>query len=199
MILITKVSQTPVHGSLAGCKLNATKLASSKRLEGIAAGTGQKFDSQEMEQLLAGLSNRIFLLNNTHDDAPEVFETRWAMSYLRGPLTRVQIKALMDPLKGSPAVATFAAAPAPAPASAPTIQNQRPVLPPDVTQYFVPVRSSGSNNATLSYHPMLLGEAEVHYSNTDKVDLTQSLTLLTAITDGPVNVDWANAYACRYA
>src|SRR6185295_10216125 len=68
-------------------------------LEGIAAGTGQKFDRQEMEQLLAGLSNRIFLLNNTHDDAPEVFETRWAMSYLRGPLTRVQIKSLMDPVK----------------------------------------------------------------------------------------------------
>ena len=167
-------------------------------LEGIAVGTGQKFDSQEMEQLLAGLSNRIFLLNNTHDDAPEVFETRWAMSYLRGPLTRVQIKALMDPLKGSapPAstpVPVSTAAPAPTPIPAPALKNQRPVLPPDVMQYFVPVRSSGSNTATLSYHPMLLGEAEIHYSNSDKVDLTQSLTLLTAITDGPVNVDWASA------
>jgi hypothetical protein len=68
-------------------------------LEGIAAGTGQKFDSKEMEQILAGLSNRIFLLNNTHEDSPEVFETRWAMSYLRGPLTRTQITTLMDPLK----------------------------------------------------------------------------------------------------
>src|SRR5215813_10370202 len=51
-------------------------------LEGIAAGAGQKFDKQQMEQLLAGLSNRIFLLNNVHEDEPEVFETRWAMSYL---------------------------------------------------------------------------------------------------------------------
>jgi hypothetical protein len=70
-------------------------------LEGIAAGTGQKFDKQEMEQLLAGLDNRVFLLNNVHDDAPELFETRWAMSYLRGPLTRAQIKLLMDPVKGA--------------------------------------------------------------------------------------------------
>ena len=68
-------------------------------LEGIAAGTGQKFDKQAMEQLLAGLDKRIFLLNNVHDDAPELFETRWALSYLRGPLTRAQIKLLMDPLK----------------------------------------------------------------------------------------------------
>src|SRR5215213_8583084 len=89
-------------------------------LEGIASGTGQKFDKQAMEQLLAGLDKRVFLLNNVHDDVPEVFETRWALSYLRGPLTRTQIKLLMDPLKAtatsSPAAtASTAAAPAPAP------------------------------------------------------------------------------------
>ena len=82
-------------------------------LEGIAAGTGLKFDRQEMEQILAGLGNRIFLMNNTNEDEPEVFETRWAMSYLRGPLTRVQIKTLMDPIKDQ--VAAPATAPAPAP------------------------------------------------------------------------------------
>ena len=54
-----------------------------------------------MEQTLAGLGNRVFLMNNVHDDAPVVFETRWAMSYLRGPLTRNQIKQLMDPVRGS--------------------------------------------------------------------------------------------------
>ncbi len=27
-------------------------------------------------------------MNNVHEDAPELFQTRWAMSYLRGPLTR---------------------------------------------------------------------------------------------------------------
>src|ERR1044072_7899618 len=159
-------------------------------LEGIAAGTGQKFDRQEMEQILAGLSNRIFLLNNTHDDAPEVFETRWAMSYLRGPLTRVQIKALMDPMKGQSATAPVSVT-EPAKPSAPppssTAQNQRPVLPPEVTQYFIPVRSSGG---ALSSHPMIIGDVEIHYSDSKKVDLSQNVTLLTAIVDGPVNVDW---------
>ena len=83
-------------------------------LEGIAAGTGMKFDKQQMEQTLAGLAKRIFLLNNVHDDGPEVFETRWAMSYLRGPLTRAQIKSLTDPLKGT---AT------PPPAQAPSVST----------------------------------------------------------------------------
>ncbi len=68
-------------------------------LEGAAASSGKKFDKQAMEQLLAGLGNRVFLMNNVHEDASEVFQTRWTLSYLRGPLTRTQIKTLMDPVK----------------------------------------------------------------------------------------------------
>ena len=70
-------------------------------LEGAAAATGKNFDRQSMEQTLAGLGNRIFLMNNVNYDAPIIFETRWTMSYLRGPLTRNQIKVLMDPRKSS--------------------------------------------------------------------------------------------------
>ena len=154
-------------------------------LEGIAAGTGQKFDRQQMEQLLAGLNTRIFLLNNTHDDAPEVFETRWTMSYLRGPLTRTQIKSLTDPLKTE--------APAPAAASAPTpvtAKPQEPLLPPEVPRYYIPIRSSASN---VVYRPMLLGSAEIHYSNSKTIDLTQQLTLIAELSDGPVTLDWDRA------
>jgi hypothetical protein len=60
-----------------------------------------------MEQILAGLGNRIFLMNNVHEDHPEIFESRWTLSYLRGPLTRDQIKILMQSRK-SQAAATAA-------------------------------------------------------------------------------------------
>jgi len=161
-------------------------------LEGVAAGTGMKFDKQKMEQTLAGLSKRIFLLNNVHDDGPEVFETRWALSYLRGPLTRAQIKSLMDPVKGTAATTAPVASTAANVASAPA-QNQKPVLAPEIPQYYIPVRSSGGANSTLSYHPMVLGSAEVRYSSSKSVDVTQQLTLLARITDGPVELDWSNA------
>src|ERR1041385_1000419 len=149
-------------------------------LEGIAAGSGQKFDRQEMEQVLAGLSNRIFLLNNVHEDAPEVFESRWAMSYLRGPLTRTQIKSLTDPIKGQaaatplvaaaagsstqPVITTSVAGVATAAAPAVSPASARPVLPPEVSQYFIPVRGEGTSGAVLTYQPMVLGAAEIHYS-----------------------------------
>ena len=69
-------------------------------LEGASAQAGSTFDRGEMEATLAALGNRVFLMNNVHDDEPVVFQTRWAMSYLRGPLTRDQIKVLMDPIRG---------------------------------------------------------------------------------------------------
>lgn len=154
-------------------------------LEGIAVGTGQKFDRQEMDQLLAGLSTRIFLMNNTHDDRPEIFQTRWTMSYLRGPLTRTQIKALMDPLKSE--------IPMPLPAapvvSTPT-RTKKPVLPPEIEQYYLPVRSSGDR---LFYRPMLIGGAKIHYSDSKTIEATQQLTLLAEISDGPVTLDWNEA------
>jgi len=167
-------------------------------LEGIATGTGQKFDKQAMEQLLAGLDNRIFLMNNVHDDAPELFETRWAMSYLRGPLTRAQIKLLMDPVKSAAPPVTTTMTPAapttaPAPVATAPAKSERAVLAPEITQYYIPVRSSGSANATLTYHPTLLGAAEIHYSNSKTIELTQQLLLLAAFADGPVSLDWDQA------
>ena len=38
-------------------------------------------------------------MNNVHEDQPVVFQTRWTLSYLRGPLTREQIQTLMAPRK----------------------------------------------------------------------------------------------------
>ena len=68
-------------------------------LEAAAAEAAGGFSRQDAERIISGLDKRVFLLHNVHDEAPQLFHTRWVMSYLRGPLTRVQIKTLMDPVK----------------------------------------------------------------------------------------------------
>jgi hypothetical protein len=129
-----------------------------------------------------------------HDDEPEVFETRWALSYLRGPLTRAQIKLLMDPLKATAAPQSASpSVPAPAPVATAPSKTERAILPPEISQYYIPVRSSGVADATLTYHPMLLGTAEVRYSNSKTVEMTQQLNLLAAFADRPVSLDWSQA------
>lgn len=75
------------------------KMRVMEGLEGASAQAGSSFDKQAMERTLAGVGSRVFLMNNVHENAPRVFHTRWAMSYLCGPLSRQQIQKLMDPLR----------------------------------------------------------------------------------------------------
>jgi hypothetical protein len=64
-------------------------------LEAAAADAGQALGRDELDNLISSLDKRVFLLHNVHEDAPVTFRTRWAMSYLRGPLTRDQVAHLM--------------------------------------------------------------------------------------------------------
>jgi len=171
-------------------------------LEGAVASSGKKFDRQRMEQLLAGLGNRVFLLNNVHEDAPEVFQTRWTLSYLRGPLTRTQIKLLMDPVKSRESLGTMGkeeSAKSEYPegrsqASALTPRAGRPMLSPDVPQQFIPIRGVQPTGSLLVYQPMLLGGAQVRFSDSKAgVDVTRDVTVLAPITDGAVAVEWDHA------
>lgn len=174
-------------------------------LEGASTQAGAKFDRASMDKALSGLGQRVFLMNNVHEDAPEIMETRWCLSYLRGPLTRQQIKTLMDPRRaefggqvkgpqgpGVPASTPLAAAP-PGRGAAP-----RPTLPPDVAQYFLPVRSTrpggGSAGTCLVYAPMLIGSAKVYYQDAKLgIDTERPTTMLVPLGAGPVVVDWEGA------
>jgi hypothetical protein len=167
-------------------------------LEGAAASSGKKFDKQAMEQTLAGLGNRVFLLNNVHEDAPEVFQTRWTLSYLRGPLTRTQIKTLMEPVKAASSRSDQQGLRAESKTSAlstrSSVLRARPMLPPDVPQHFIPVRGNQPSASTLVYQPMLLGAAQVRVADSKAgVDVTQDVTVLAPISDGAVAVDWDRA------
>ena len=176
-------------------------------LEGAAAGAGSRFDRGKMEETIAGLGNRIFLMNNVHEDAPVVFETRWAMSYLRGPLTRDQIRTLMaDRRAAAPAAAPSPARPAEAPPTPTTAPrpaaplaaaapapgaSARPVLPPGIPQQFLPLRGTGG---ALVYAPMLLGAAQVRFADAKRgMDVSQDVSVLVPIGEGVVPVDWEQA------
>jgi hypothetical protein len=63
-------------------------------LETISSQSTAAFDRDQLDVLISSLAPRTFLLQNVHAPEPVVFQTRWAMSYLAGPLTREQIRAL---------------------------------------------------------------------------------------------------------
>ncbi|HWB86106.1 MAG TPA: hypothetical protein VG675_18325 [Bryobacteraceae bacterium] len=163
----------------------------SRVLDGLEGAASRGLDRRRIEQTLTQLRDRVFLMNNVHEDAPVVFETRWVMSYMRGPLTRSQIQTLMGRR------APTAAAPAPAAsisAAASAATAPRPVLPPDIAQYFIPARGAAPAGAKLLYQPMLLGAAQVRFVDTRlPVDSTCDVVVLTPIGAAPVAVNWQNS------
>jgi len=81
-------------------------------LESALSGGGT-YDRGALDKMMSALTQRVFLMRNVHDDAPVLFQSRWALSYLRGPLTGPEISRLMAPRKnaaGDGAVSAGAAA-----------------------------------------------------------------------------------------
>jgi len=157
-------------------------------LEGAAAAAGGSADRGALEKLLSSLKSRIFLMSNVHRGALEVFETRWALSYLSGPLTRAQIKLLMESKKK--AAAGQPAAEASPKRSTGAAGTPRPVMPPDVEEHFLPVRATSG----VTYEPVLLGVALVRFTDTKtKVDFSREVKFCTLVENGPVPVNWEQA------
>jgi hypothetical protein len=138
-------------------------------LDGLQGALAGALDRGAYDKLIAGLGKRVFLMHNVHNKEPLLFQTRWAMNYLAGPLTRTQIPALnaLAGAESEPAPApTAPAAPAtqavtaepvspaappapvkPAVAEAPSRSLgsvTRPAIPGSVAEYFLP------NNLTLA-------------------------------------------------
>jgi len=167
-------------------------------LEGASASAGKKFDKGQMAQTLAGLGSRIFLMNNVHEDEPVVFESRWCLSYLRGPLTRTQIKTLMDPQRAAhTAMAPMSSGVKPAKSAK---GGARPMLPPDVPQYFVPIRGTKPAGSELVYVPLLLGSSQIRFTDSKSaIDTMQNINVLAPITEEAVAVDWDHATTAELA
>lgn len=149
-------------------------------LEGASAQAGGVFDRAAMDKLLSGLGKRVFLMNNVHEKQPILFETRWTLSYLRGPLARPEIKALTSARKsGLPASSV----------PKPAVGNSAPVLPPEIPQYFIPVRGSET-----TYSPRVIGSAQIQFLDDKKgVNETREVLFGTLIGDDAVGAYWDNA------
>src|SRR5436190_24314452 len=170
-----------------------TERDKARVLDGLEGAAGGALDREAADRTLSALGKRVFLLHDVHEPAPRTFQTRWSMSYLRGPLSRDQIRALTaadrstappEPPRAAPPVAP--GRPAPPAASG----GSAPVLAPDVQQYFLPVPGAGHPH----YLPVALGIARVTFTDTKlKINETRDIVAAAPIGSGAVPVDWAQA------
>jgi hypothetical protein len=177
-------------------------------LENVSAEAGSQLDRSYLDKLISSLGSRVFLLHNVHEDGPVTFMTRWAMSYLRGPLTRPQVRDLMADHKAATSPAPEAidqadpgtlAGPGPEAQTRPAVPQGLSELPPatshDTPQVYLPIQRSlrqtvraleervATNleveESLLVYEPRLLGTGMVRFVDAKRnVDERQRVTIL---------------------
>ena len=160
-------------------------------LEGAAAGS---VDRAGVDRMLSTLPKRVFLLHNVHETGPVVFQTRWTLSYLRGPLSRDQIRTLTGPGRAPGATP---AAPSARPVAAPRKEapgsDAPPLVPPGIQQFFIPPPAPSGARGPV-YSPMILGAARVTFADPKLgIDEARDVIYEAEIGSGAVTIDWAAA------
>lgn len=179
-------------------------------LDGLSSAGGTT-DIRAIDKLISGLQKRVFMLHSVYRSAPVLFNTRWAMNFLAGPLTRDQLAAANALVGAGARAATSPGAPGAAEAKpASTVRegagltSSRPAIPGDIAEYFFPNNQGVSESAAkeglpagiasegMAYRPGILAQAEVRFIsrqyNFDHIGKT------TAILENPGSglIRWEN-------
>lgn len=128
-------------------------------LEGLGEGGPSK--PLDYDKLIPQLGNRVFLLHNVHGDGPVVMTTRWAQSYLRGPLTKPQVKLLTDPQRAVSVAPVSAASAAPASESVANASTAQGVPAPAPEAPVAPAALQAPSGYSLTPPQMGVGEQQV--------------------------------------
>jgi len=155
-------------------------------LEGAAASAGGSFDRRRLDRLLSGLGQRRFLMHSVHGDEETLFQSRWTMAYLRGPLLREEIRRLSATasgvVDGQPASAARSSPTASA--GGPTRGGPRPILPPAVKEVFLAPRAPLAPDEPVHYEPAILARARVRYATrSPRIDLDRDVIRIAPAGD----------------
>jgi len=175
-------------------------------LEGLKGAIAEAGGKQlDFDRIITGLDSRVFLMHNVHDDAPTIYHTRWAMSYLRGPMTRPQVKELMKGKK-SERSKVYSSSIAEASQARAVIDDQpkvevAPSLDHSIDQRYLAVWKSpsevglsASSEKTLIYEPHLLVSGKVRfYDDKRGVDVVNPIAYLAGAPDEFGRTNWDEA------
>ena len=160
-----------------------TERDKARVLEGLKSATGDT-EIGSLDEAVGGLQKRQFLFVSAHEPKPIVFSTRWAMSYLRGPLTKEQIELLMQG-RERPA---GAASPAPAtPPAAETTDPHEGLYVHAAAPWLAQV--GGSPHGTL-LRPFLAAQLSLRFDDaTSDTDTSQEWKALYGPLDSGLDLD----------
>ncbi|MDD2906277.1 MAG: DUF87 domain-containing protein [Sulfurimonas sp.] len=155
-----------------------TKQDIAKVIDALAANSG--LDKEELTQRISALKGRHFFLKNVHETQTQEFGTRWVLSYLKGPMTKDDIKMLMQGKK----------TPEPSHEHKVLMQGEstKALLNKNIKEYFL------DTNPDAILYPSLYGEVKLRFYNQKKgIDQQETLFLKLPLDANTFTIEWQNA------
>ena len=171
-----------------------TKQDITKVIEGLSGKRGGGLSKTAIQKIISNLPKRTFFLKSSHIEEIRIFQTRWVLSYLKGPLQKREISRLMEPKRRSAPVEKESAGTAAAKAATNTVQIQKaPILSSRIEQRFEPAMQPNG-----IYLPYLAAKGVVRFFNTSRgIDMEKELCLLHPLDQRNESIDWESAEPCE--
>lgn len=162
-----------------------TKQDKEKVIDGLSSAIEGKIDKNEMENLLSNLEKRTFIMKNINEDGIKIFQTRWTLSYLKGPITKEQIKFLMANKN-----INFVSKPEIQKTKIETTNRQnspKPLIPNLIEQKYLYT----SQNESYYLQGYLVFKCSVHFTDSAKnIDLTNELNYKVYLQKEASNINF---------
>jgi len=160
---------------------------------------------QGLGELIASLQKRVFLMHNVHEEGPYLFQTRWCLSYLAGPLTRDQLRKLsgsnedlllsqksqsQPPSTDTPSVSPVSASTGPNQ----SVLSQPPLLPPGIQPVYLGISPALATNPQITYHPAIVAYGSIFFSDSKyKLNTEQKFMHLLQASERSLLLNWDDA------
>ncbi|MFX4232437.1 ATP-binding protein [Aliarcobacter butzleri] len=164
-----------------------TKQDKEKVIDGLSSANEGNLNKDEVMNLISNLEKRNFILKNINEDGIKIFETRWVLSYLKGPISKDGIKKLMSEKKKE---------------NIPTqkVENEnqttqiniekgipKPIITSNLTEKYL----YSSQNSAYYLQPYLICSCDVHYIDAPKnIDFEEKISYKIYLDENMKNIDF---------
>ncbi len=167
-----------------------TKQDKERVMDGLLKSGENSLDKKEIERLLSNIRSRVFLLKSAHEDRIKLMQTRWVLSYLRGPLSKNEIRTLMAGRKKKAEDKNEKAKPISQkipPNTNPESNIVQSLLSEEIQQYY----SGNTVQGIVEYKPVLFAEGKVRFVNAKKgIDVEKSFSQKFDLNEGMTEPDF---------
>jgi len=163
-----------------------TKQDIARVLDPLAAKS--ELTKEEIAHRLATLKGREFFLKNVHTQETINFTTRWVLSYLKGPITKDDIKRLMQDKKREP---VKFADDKPIEQKVQSKEIHKPILSSAIKEYFL----TSDINGSTPYYPYIYANATVRFYNQSRgIDTSETIELKLELYENQSAFVWEEAF-----